>query len=139
MTENTPIRPSDRVCKSEYEWGEQLTPAQYDVLRRKGTEPPFTGQYVYEKRDGTYRCAACGTALFSSETKFDSGTGWPSFTEPADRANVELHDDHSYGIHRVEVTCAACGGHLGHVFDDGPSETGERFCINSASLELDEG
>ncbi|HEV3055514.1 MAG TPA: peptide-methionine (R)-S-oxide reductase MsrB [Solirubrobacteraceae bacterium] len=137
MTENTPIRPSDRVCKSEHEWGEQLTPAQYDVLRRKGTEPPFTGQYVYEKRDGTYRCAACGTALFSSETKFDSGTGWPSFTEPADRANVELHDDHSYGIHRVEVTCAACGGHLGHVFDDGPGATGERFCINSVSLELD--
>ena len=137
MTENTPIRPSDRVRKSEHEWGEQLTPAQYDVLRRKGTEPPFTGQYVYEKRDGTYRCAACGTALFSSETKFDSGTGWPSFTEPADRANVELHDDHSYGIHRVEVTCAACGGHLGHVFDDGPGATGERFCINSASLELD--
>jgi peptide-methionine (R)-S-oxide reductase len=137
MTENTPIRPSDRVRKSEHEWGEQLTPAQYDVLRRKGTEPPFTGQHVYEKRDGTYRCAACGTALFSSETKFDSGTGWPSFTEPADRANVELHDDHSYGIHRVEVTCAACGGHLGHVFDDGPGATGERFCINSASLELD--
>ena len=137
MSENTHIRPSERVCKSEHEWGEQLTPAQYDVLRRKGTEPPFTGQYVYEKRDGTYRCAACGTALFSSETKFDSGTGWPSFTEPADRANVELHDDRSYGIHRVEVTCAACGGHLGHVFDDGPGATGERFCINSASLELD--
>jgi peptide-methionine (R)-S-oxide reductase len=137
MSENTPIRPSDRVHKSEQEWREQLTPAQHEVLRRKGTEPPFTGQYVYEKRDGTYRCAACGTVLFSSETKFDSGTGWPSFTEPADRANVELHDDYSYGMHRVEVTCAACGGHLGHVFDDGPGETGERFCINSVSLELD--
>ena len=137
MYENTPTDSSARVQKSEPEWREQLTPAQYEVLRRKGTERPFTGAYVYEKRDGTYRCAACGTALFSSETKFDSGTGWPSFTEPADRANVELHDDYSYGMHRIEVTCAACGGHLGHVLDDGPGETGERFCINSASLELD--
>jgi peptide-methionine (R)-S-oxide reductase len=137
MSENTPIGSSARVEKSEQDWREQLTPSQYEVLRRKGTEPPFSGQYVYEKRDGTYRCAACGTALFSSETKFDSGTGWPSFTEPADRANVELHDDRSYGMHRIEVTCAACGGHLGHVFEDGPGETGERFCINSASLELD--
>jgi peptide-methionine (R)-S-oxide reductase len=138
MSENTPIHPSDRLRKSEHEWREQLTPAQYEVLRRKGTEPPFTGQYVYEKRDGTYRCAACGTALFSSETKFDSGTGWPSFTGPADRANIELHDDYSHGMHRIEVTCATCCGHLGHVFDDGPGETGERFCINSASLDLDQ-
>jgi peptide-methionine (R)-S-oxide reductase len=137
MTENTPINSSARVDKSERELHEQLTPAQCEVLRRKGTERPFTGQYVYEKRDGTYRCAACGTALFSSETKFDSGTGWPSFTEPADRANIELHYDVSHGMHRIEVTCAACGGHLGHVFDDGPGDTGERFCINSASLELD--
>jgi peptide-methionine (R)-S-oxide reductase len=139
MNENTPRQTSARVEKSEREWREELSPAQYDVLRSKGTEPPFTGRYVYEKRDGTYRCAACGTALFSSETKFDSGTGWPSFTEPADRANVELHDDHSFGVHRIEVTCAVCGSHLGHVFPDGPGETGERFCINSASLELDEG
>jgi peptide-methionine (R)-S-oxide reductase len=138
MSENTPIHPSDRLGKSEHEWREQLTPAQYEVLRRKGTEPPFTGQYVYEKRDGTYRCAACGTALFSSETKFDSGTGWPSFTGPADRANIGLHDDYSHGMHRIEVTCATCGGHLGHVFDDGPGDTGERFCINSASLDLDQ-
>jgi peptide-methionine (R)-S-oxide reductase len=137
MSENTPIDSSARVRKSEHEWREQLRPAQYEVLRGKGTEPPFSGQYVYEKRDGTYRCAACGTALFSSETKFDSGTGWPSFTEPADRANIELHDDRSYGMHRIEVTCAACGGHLGHLFDDGPGDTGERFCINSASLDLD--
>jgi peptide-methionine (R)-S-oxide reductase len=138
MNDNTYPPTSARVQKSEREWRQELTPDQYDVLRRKGTEPPFTGRYVAEKRDGTYRCAACGTTLFSSETKFDSGTGWPSFTEPADRANVELHDDYSYGTHRIEVTCAACGGHLGHVFPDGPGETGERFCINSVSLELDE-
>jgi len=137
MSENTPTNSPARVHKSEHEWREQLTPGQYEVLRRQGTERPFTGQYVYEKRDGTYRCAACGTALFSSETKFDSGTGWPSFTGPADRANIELHDDLSYGMRRIEVTCAACGGHLGHVFEDGPGETGERFCINSVSLELD--
>jgi peptide-methionine (R)-S-oxide reductase len=130
--------PTPRVEKSEGEWRAELTPAQYEVLRQKGTEPSFTGRYVYEKRDGTYRCAACGAPLFSSDTKFDSGTGWPSFTEPAERANVELVDDDSYGMHRVEVNCAACGGHLGHVFDDGPGETGERFCINSASLELEE-
>ncbi len=127
-----------RVEKSDGEWRAELTPSQYDVLRDKGTERPFTGHYVHEKRDGTYRCAGCGAELFSSQTKFDSGTGWPSFTEPADRANVELHDDRSYGMHRVEVTCAACGGHLGHVFPDGPGETGERYCINSCSLELDE-
>src|SRR5690349_3778384 len=127
-----------RVDKSDHEWREELSPAQYEVLRRKGTEPPFTGKYVHEKRDGTYRCAGCGTELFASDTKFESGTGWPSFTEPANRANVELHDDHSYGMHRIEVTCAACGGHLGHVFPDGPGSTGERYCINSCSLQLDE-
>jgi peptide-methionine (R)-S-oxide reductase len=137
MSENNINQTSARVQKSEHDWRQELTPGQYEVLRRKGTERPFTGRYVYEKRDGTYRCAACGAPVFSSETKFDSGTGWPSFTEPADRANVELHDDNSYGMHRIEVTCAACGGHLGHVFDDGPGETGERFCINSASLDLD--
>ena len=127
-----------RVEKSDREWREQLTPEQYDVLRRKGTERPFTGKYFDEKRDGTYRCAACGAELFSSDTKFDSGTGWPSFTEPADRANVELLDDHSYGMHRIEVNCANCGGHLGHVFPDGPGQTGERYCINTCSLELQE-
>jgi peptide-methionine (R)-S-oxide reductase len=127
-----------RVEKTEHEWRDELTSAQYDVLRRKGTEAPFTGQYVNEKRDGTYRCAGCGAELFSSRTKFESGTGWPSFTEPADSANVDLHDDRSHGMHRVEVTCSACGGHLGHVFPDGPGQTGERYCINSCSLELDE-
>jgi peptide-methionine (R)-S-oxide reductase len=127
-----------RVEKSDREWREQLSPGQYDVLRGKGTERAFTGRYFDEKRAGTYHCAGCGGELFSSETKFDSGTGWPSFSEPADRANVELHDDFSHGMHRVEVTCAACGGHLGHVFPDGPGRTRERYCINSCSLELEE-
>ena len=127
-----------QVEKTEREWREQLTADQYGVLRGHGTERAFTGKYYDEKRDGTYHCAGCGAELFSSETKFESGTGWPSFTEPADRANVELIDDFSYGMHRIEVNCAACGGHLGHVFPDGPGETGERYCINSCSLELKE-
>ena len=127
-----------RVGKSEGEWRETLSPAQYEVLRGKGTEPPFTGKYVHEKRGGVYCCAGCGAELFSSETKFDSGTSWPSFTEPADRANVELLDDYGFGMHRIEVNCAACAGHLGHVFPDGPGKTRERYCINSCSLELDE-
>jgi peptide-methionine (R)-S-oxide reductase len=127
-----------RVVKSEGEWRDLLSSEQYEVLRHKGTERPFTGRYVHEKRGGVYRCAGCGATLFSSETKFDSGTGWPSFTEPADRANIELRDDYSYAMHRIEVNCSACGGHLGHVFPDGPGETGERYCINSCSLDLDE-
>ena len=140
MNDRTPNQNQtpDRVEKSDSEWREQLTPEQYEVLRHKGTERAFTGQYWHEKRDGTYRCAGCGTELFSSDTKFDSGTGWPSFTEPADRANVGLVDDFSYGMHRIEVNCATCGGHLGHVFPDGPGQTRERYCINSCSLELDE-
>lgn len=117
-------------------WREQLTPEQFRVLRGKGTETPFSGEYVHTKDDGMYRCAACDAALFSSETKFDSGTGWPSFTDPAVRENVELHEDRSMFMRRTEVTCANCGGHLGHVFDDGPQGC-DRYCINSAALSLD--
>jgi peptide-methionine (R)-S-oxide reductase len=128
---------TEKVQKTEQEWREQLTPAQYEVLRRKGTEPPFTGEYTYSKDDGMFRCAACGAELFSSDAKFDSGTGWPSFTEPALAEAVELDDDTSHGMHRIEVTCRNCGGHLGHVFDDGPGPTGKRFCINSCALDLE--
>jgi len=135
-TEHEIARP--RVEKTDSEWREQLTAGQYAVLRGHGTERAFSGKYYEEKRDGTYRCAGCGAELFSSVAKFDSGTGWPSFTEPADRTSVELVDDFSFGMHRIEVNCGACGGHLGHVFPDGPGETGERYCINSCSLELDE-
>ena len=136
MTSPATTRP--KIEKSDAEWRKQLTPEQYHVTRQHGTERAFSGPYWNEKHPGTYTCVCCGTRLFSSDTKFDSGTGWPSFTEPADRANVELLDEHSYGMHRIEVNCASCGGHLGHVFPDGPGQTGERYCINSCSLELDE-
>lgn len=125
------------VVKTEEEWMTELTPEQYEVLRKKGTERAFTGEYWDKHEDGTYRCAACGAQIFSSETKFDSGTGWPSFTEPLEAGTVELHDDFSHGMHRVEVTCAKCGSHLGHVFDDGPGPNGKRFCLNSCSLDFD--
>ena len=127
-----------QVTKSEQEWQETLTPEQYDVLRRKGTEPPFTGKFTFNKATGMYRCAGCGAELFHSDTKYDSGSGWPSFTDPANVENVELHEDRSHGMVRTEVTCKACGGHLGHVFDDGPGPNGKRFCINSCALDFED-
>jgi peptide-methionine (R)-S-oxide reductase len=128
----------EKIAKTEDQWREELAPDQYAVLRRAATEPPFTGKYTYEKSTGMYTCAGCGAELFSSDTKFDSGSGWPSFTEPAIAEAVELRDDSSHGMTRTEVVCARCGGHLGHVFDDGPRDRGgQRFCINSCALDLD--
>lgn len=126
-----------KIEKTEAEWRTQLTPEQYHVTREKGTEPAFTGKYWNTKEDGLYRCICCGSPLFSSEAKFDSGCGWPSFYEPNDAALIDETDDHTYGMHRTEVTCSHCGAHLGHVFPDGPHPTGLRYCINSASLVLE--
>jgi peptide-methionine (R)-S-oxide reductase len=128
---------STKMHKTEQEWRRELSPERYQVMRQKGTEPPFTGEYTYSKDEGVYRCGACGAELFRSDAKFDSGTGWPSFTEPAVADNVELEPDYSHGMVRTEVKCARCGGHLGHVFDDGPAPTGKRFCINSCALDLE--
>jgi peptide-methionine (R)-S-oxide reductase len=128
---------SQRVEKSEQEWREELGDERFHIMRQQGTEPPFTGAYTHEKSDGIYRCGACNAELFRSDTKFDSGTGWPSFTDPAVAENVELRSDNSLFMKRTEVVCANCGGHLGHVFDDGPGPSGQRYCINSCALDLE--
>ena len=122
--------------QSEEEWKKMLTSEQYAILREKGTEMAFTGEYLHEKADGTYACAACGNPLFGSDAKFDSGTGWPSFDQALPGA-IETHRDGAQGMERTEITCARCGGHLGHVFDDGPTKTGKRYCINSVCLDLE--
>jgi peptide-methionine (R)-S-oxide reductase len=129
---------SKKLPRSESEWQACLTPEQFRILRQQGTERAFTGKYYDCKTPGTYLCAGCGEPLFASETKFDSGTGWPSYWQPVDERAVATHEDHSHGMHRIEVHCRKCGSHLGHVFPDGPPPTGLRYCINSASLVLKE-
>jgi len=125
-----------KIEKSEAEWRKELTPEQYQVLRECGTEPPFSGKYVHVNEKGMYVCAACGNVLFSSDTKFDSDSGWPSFYDPATKESIELKEDRTQGMVRTEVICRRCGSHLGHVFDDGPKPTGKRFCMNSVALKL---
>src|SRR4029453_6595867 len=127
-----------KIQKTEQEWGAELPPEQYRILREKGTEAPFSGEYDFTFEPGTYRCAGCGAELFESETKYDAGCGWPAFYAPASDEAIDAETDASHGMIRTEVLCASCGGHLGHVFPDGPAPTGQRYCINSAALKLEE-
>ena len=128
--------PGGKITMTDEEWREHLTDEEYRVLRKKGTEPPFTGQYYRNRETGNYLCAGCGNELFSSEAKYDSGSGWPSFIQPVSPHSIETHEDRSLLMRRTEVTCERCGGHLGHVFDDGPTPTGLRYCINSGALRF---
>ncbi len=134
MTDKT----TDKIRKTDQEWRQELTPQQYSVLRQQATERPFTGEYVHNKESGVYTCAACGQPLFTSDTKFESGTGWPSFWDMIEKGSVEVRQDNNHGMQRLEAVCSRCGSHLGHVFEDGPRDTtGLRYCINSVSLKFD--